>query len=311
MLEQRETESTAALLEAESAHGRATVDAQRARDRLDTLWERAAADDIAVEQLDREQETGNRGQEMADGEQNPELSALPSALSPGLTDQIQTLRTRVARLGAVNPLALEEYDEAAGRYEFMRSQLDDLQHAADALGALIAELDEAMHVRFTSTFQSIAVEFEKCFVRLFGGGEAKLFLTGGNGDIAQNGDSDGGSIDGLGIDILVRPPGKRQQNIALLSGGERALTASALLFAILAVNPSPFCVLDEVDAALDEANVGRFRAMLADLTAQTQFLIVTHNRATIEVADTIYGVSMGDDGASRVLSVRLEELGVE
>jgi chromosome segregation protein len=115
-------------------------------------------------------------------------------------------------------------------------------------------------------------------------------------------------MDGLGVEILARPPGKRQQTLALLSGGERSLTASALLFAILKVNPSPFCVLDEVDAALDEANVGRFRAALGDLAEQTQFLLVTHNRGTIEAADTIYGISMGEDGASRVLSLQLEEL---
>lgn len=302
-LEQREAELTAALLEGESAYGRAGVDTQRARARLDTIWERAAADDIDVEILDRGQGSGVRDQE--------ELTPDPRPLSPqeDLSDQIQTLRARVARLGAVNPLALEEYEEANQRYEFMTTQLADLQQAADSLRTLISELDAAMRLRFETTFASIAVEFEKCFVRLFGGGEAKIFLT--NGDGAQlDGDGEYSSIDDMGIDITVRPPGKRQQNISLLSGGERALTASALLFAILAVNPSPFCILDEVDAALDEANVGRFRAMLADLGLQTQFILVTHNRGTIEVADTIYGVSMGDDGASRLISVRLEELGV-
>ena len=112
----------------------------------------------------------------------------------------------------------------------------------------------------------------------------------------------------IGIEISARPPGKRQQNLALLSGGERSLTAAALLFAILKVKPTPFCVLDEVDAALDEANVARFRAALADLRETSQFVVVTHNRGTIEIADSIYGVSMGDDSASRVLSLRLDEL---
>ena len=123
----------------------------------------------------------------------------------------------------------------------------------------------------------------------------------------QNGHEPSGSSL-VGVDIVARPPGKRQQNLALLSGGERALTAGALLFAILKVNPSPFCVMDEVDAALDEANVGRFREALVELSRETQFLVVTHNRGTIEAADTIYGVSMGDDSASRVLSLRLDEL---
>ena len=290
--EQRESELTAALLAHESAHGRAALDTIRARDRLDTLWERAAADDIDVEQLPTHDDTTFNVEELA--------------------SQITVLRSRIARLGAVNPLALEEYEESNTHYQFMTTQLADLQHAADALRELIGELDGAMTARFETTFASISAEFERCFVRLFGGGEAKLFLTN-NAGVIVNGDGEGnhGNITDLGIDITVRPPGKRQQNISLLSGGERALTASALLFAILTVNPTPFCILDEVDAALDEANVGRFRAMLADLAAQTQFLLVTHNRGTIEVADTIYGVSMLDDGASRVLSVRLEELGVE
>jgi chromosome segregation protein len=163
-----------------------------------------------------------------------------------------------------------------------------------------------MQMRFEATFRAVAAEFERSFTRLFGGGHAQLLLTRANGDNG-NGESHE-SVEGMGVEILARPPGKRQQTLSLLSGGERTLTASALLFAILKVNPSPFCVLDEVDAALDEANVGRFREALADLSEQTQFLLVTHNRGTIEAADTIYGVSMGEDGASRVLSLRIEEL---
>jgi chromosome segregation protein len=134
---------------------------------------------------------------------------------------------------------------------------------------------------------------------MFGGGSATL-------ELVKQGD--GGALADIGIEINARPPGKRQQNLALLSGGERSLTASALLFAILKVKPTPFCVLDEVDAALDEANVARFRAALADLRDTSQFIVVTHNRGTIEIADSIYGVSMGDDSASRVLSLRLDEL---
>ncbi len=206
----------------------------------------------------------------------------------------------------VNPLALEEYEEAAERHTFLSTQSDDLRRAETTLRELIAELDTAMRSRFETTFRAVAEEFERSFTRLFGGGQAQLLLVypNGNGTGAEHHDG----VDGLGVEILVRPPGKRQQTLSLLSGGERSLTASALLFAILKVNPSPFCVLDEVDAALDETNVGRFRNALADLAEQTQFLLVTHNRGTIEAADTIYGVSMGEDGASRVLSLRLEEL---
>jgi chromosome segregation protein len=226
-----------------------------------------------------------------------------------LESKIQNLKSKIQRLGIVNPLALEEYDEAAERHTFLTSQTGDLRQAELALRELIAELDSAMQARFETTFRAVAAEFERSFIRLFGGGQAQLLLTRSDG--SSNGDSNGEShagVDGLGVEILARPPGKRQQTLSLLSGGERTLTAAALLFAILKVNPSPFCVLDEVDAALDEANVGRFREALAALSRQTQFLLVTHNRGTIEAADTIYGVSMGEDGASRVLSLRLEEL---
>jgi chromosome segregation protein len=207
-------------------------------------------------------------------------------------------------MGVVNPLALEEYEETNQRYDFLSAQLTDLRAAERSLSELIAELDGAMQIRFERTFQAVAIEFERSFERLFGGGHARLILT------KPDGEESDGTEQGvpLGVEIIARPPGKRQQTLALLSGGERALTAAALLFAILKVNPSPFCVLDEVDAALDEANVGRFRDALLDLARETQFLVITHNRGTIEAADTIYGVSMGDDSASRILSLRLQEL---
>ncbi len=213
------------------------------------------------------------------------------------------MRERIRRLGVVNPLALEEYEEASERHTFLTTQIDDLRRAEAALRELIAELDGAMRTRFEATFQAVAAEFERSFTRLFGGGHAQLTLVHPNG----NGASEEG-VDGLGVEIVARPPGKRQQTLSLLSGGERSLTAAALLFAILKVNPSPFCILDEVDAALDETNVGRFRDALTDLSQQTQFLLVTHNRGTIEAADTIYGVTMGEDGASTVLSLQIEEL---
>jgi chromosome segregation protein len=154
-------------------------------------------------------------------------------------------------------------------------------------------LNRVMEREFLLTFKAIAAQFRDEFAGLFGGGMAKLVLT--------EPDCPGTT----GVEIIARPPGKREQGLALLSGGERALTAAALIFSILKVKPTPFCVLDEVDAALDEANVGRFRDALRALSAQTQFLLITHNRGTIEVADTIYGVSMGSDNTSLVLSLRL------
>jgi len=284
---------TTALIDAEAAYNRATVDAQRARDRLETLRERAAGDAIDVE---------SAAQSCA--------APSPDANVEDMQRRIDDLKSRIARLGIINPLALEEYDEAAARYEFLSAQMNDLRAASTTLNELIAELDNAIRTRFETTFHVVAVEFERSFTNLFGGGEARLVLINDNGDDAA--DQNGGKPPGiatLGVEIIARPPGKRQQHLALLSGGERALTAAALLFAILKANPTPFCVLDEVDAALDETNVGRFREALAGLSEKTQFIVVTHNRGTIEAADTIYGVTMGDDGASRVLSLRLEEVG--
>jgi chromosome segregation protein len=203
----------------------------------------------------------------------------------------------------VNPLALEEYDSTSEHQRFLRDQVADLRQASATLHELIAELDTAMNLRFTQTFNAVASEFEQSFTRLFGGGSARLMLVGRQEEDAEAATNSRG----LGVEIVARPPGKKQQNISLLSGGERSLTAAALLFAILKVNPSPFCFLDETDAALDESNVGRFQEALRDLTSQTQFILITHNRGTIEGADTLYGVSMGDDGASRTISLRVED----
>jgi chromosome segregation protein len=161
---------------------------------------------------------------------------------------------------------------------------------------VIAELDTLMETSFRVTFDAIAEEFKSTFQMLFGGGSAKLVLT------------DSENIGQTGIEVIARPPGKKQQGLALLSGGERSLTAAALMFAILKVKPPPFCILDETDAALDEANVGRFRDALKALSSNTQFVIITHNRGTIEAADTIYGISMGSDSASRAISLKLENV---
>jgi chromosome segregation protein len=298
-LEKTEAEVTAALLDQEAVHNRAALDAQRARDRLDSLIERAAAEGLELHNLSLE--TGAQ----SEAEQAPigDLQTL-----------IATLKSKIERLGVVNPLALEEYEETAERQGFLSSQLEDLHQARTTLQDLITELETAMHARFSQTFQAVALEFERSFTRLFGGGTAQLHLTGapnaqnGNGVHDEDGSNDTTNGRVSGVEIIARPPGKRQQNISLLSGGERTLTAAALLFAILTVNPSPFCILDEVDAALDESNVGRFREALAELTRTTQFIMITHNRSTIEAADTLYGVTMGDEGASKVLSLQLADL---
>ncbi|MBI3761024.1 MAG: AAA family ATPase, partial [Chloroflexi bacterium] len=174
------------------------------------------------------------------------------------------------------------------------TQVKDLETAAAQLREVVAEMDLMMEREFRKTFDAVAEQFRETFTRLFGGGTAKLILT------------DPDHLTTSGIDIVARLPGRRQQGLALLSGGERSLTACALIFALLRVSPTPFCVLDEVDAMLDEANVGRFREMLVELCARTQFIVITHNRNTVEAADTVYGISMGADSASQVVSLKLE-----
>jgi chromosome segregation protein len=198
------------------------------------------------------------------------------------------------RMAVVGTDVIEQHEAESERLDFMMRQLADVDEATIGLRKVLDELSTQMAARFSSTFRDVAAAFELTFARLFGGGSARLVYS----------DSDDGSS---GIDIIAQPPGKRLQNLNALSGGERALTAVALLIAIQRVNPSPFCLLDEVDAALDESNVLRFRDEIRDLSETTQFVLITHNRGTIEGADTLYGVTMGDDGISRVLSLRLAE----
>ena len=210
--------------------------------------------------------------------------------------EISRLRDRLRRVGYVGGDIVTEFEQEAAHHLFLRDQLVDVQAAASSLRQLLAELHETMSTRFAATFARVATEFTKSFVTLFGGGTARLVLTA---------DDEGAPG---GIDIVAQPPGKRLQGLALLSGGERSLTAVALLFAILRVNPSPFLLLDEVDAALDEANVVRFRDELRTLASETQAIVITHNRGTVEIADTLYGITMGGDGVSQVLSLRLSDM---
>ncbi len=207
---------------------------------------------------------------------------------------LQRLRRRLIALEPVNPLAATELAEVGQRHEFLTTQRADLERAMHDLRALADELATTIAEQFSATLMAVDREFGLFFQRLFSGGQASLRTS----DDPEE----------PGIDIYARPPGKRIGSLAQLSGGERALTATALLLAILRVKPAPFCVLDEVDAALDERNVGRFTQALRELTDRTQFVVITHNRGTIEAADTIYGVSMDDAGVSKVISLRLSEL---
>src|SRR6266852_5036973 len=204
------------------------------------------------------------------------------------------MKQRIENMGAVNMMALEEFNECEQRFAFLTRERDDLlQSIADTQQA-IKELDVITKEKFEQAFTAINTNFTTAFQTIFGGGTADMRLT----EVDSSGDA--------GIDIVASPPGKRLQNVLLLSGGEKAMTALALLIAIFKYQPSPFCILDEVDAPLDEANVGRFTRLIADMSAQTQFIVVTHNRKTMETGSVLYGVTMQEPGVSKLVSVRWE-----
>jgi chromosome segregation protein len=215
-------------------------------------------------------------------------------------DEARTLVTKLKReiksLGEVNVSAIEEYKQVSERYEFLLHQKDDLLRARDMLLDIIKQMDDVMKEKFAETFKKVEEEFKKTFRTLFGGGEAELKLTEPN------------NILETGIDIVATPPGKKLKHISLLSGGEKTLTAISLLFAILNVRPVPFCVLDEVEAALDEVNVDNFGKYLSSYKEKTEFIVITHKKKTMEYADTLYGVTMQESGVSKLVSVKLQDL---
>ncbi len=219
---------------------------------------------------------------------------IPEDIS-ALQQDVKELKRNITALGEVNLGAIEEYERVKERYDFLSEQKDDLIEAKTGLYQVIGEMDEEMSKRFKTAFDAIRSHFVVVFAKLFGGGRADLIL------------SDPDRVLETGIDIVAQPPGKKLQNLQLLSGGERALTAIALLFAILQVKPVPFCVLDEVEAALDEANVSRFAQYLREFSELTQFIVVTHRKGTMEEADVLYGVTMEEGGVSKLVSVKLEE----
>lgn len=209
--------------------------------------------------------------------------------------KLKLTKKAIEELGTVNLGSIEEYDRVSERFEFLTEQKNDLEEAKKTLFDVIDEMDEEMSKRFSHTFYQIQGQFNSVFQALFGGGRADLILT--NPDDLLN----------TGVDIVAQPPGKKLQNLGLLSGGERALTAIALLFSILKIRPVPFCILDEVEAALDEANVFRFSTYLKQFSKETQFIVITHRKGTMEGADVLYGVTMQESGVSKLVSVRLED----
>lgn len=295
-LQEQEAEAHRSLSAAERAFVQAQLEASRRQDALDNLRARIE-EDFGLVAFAYTGEVSGPVPLPLDGmvEQLPVITVLPD----GLENNLSQLRAQLRRMGPVNPEAKQEYDTERGRYELMTSQVADLRKAKADLHEVIAELDELTRQEFQKTFQAVDKEFREIFVRLFGGGAARLTLT------------DPENLVETGIEIEARLPGRREQGLALLSGGERSLTAIALVFALLKVSPTPVCVMDEVDAMLDEANVGRFRDLLAELSQDTQFIIITHNRNTVQAADVIYGVTMGRDSASQVISLKLDQVSDE
>ncbi len=214
---------------------------------------------------------------------------------PGMKKQIAAIKDDIKKLGDVNVNAIEDYRALMERYSFLSNQHDDLVRAEETLQGIITDLDTAMRNQFHEKFAQISTEFDKVFKELFGGGQGTLELMEDE-DVLE-----------AGIRIIAQPPGKKLQNMMQLSGGEKALTAIALLFAIQNLKPSPFCLLDEIEAALDDSNVTRFAKYLHKLTKHTQFIVITHRRGTMERADRLYGITMQEKGVSTLVSVNLIE----
>jgi chromosome segregation protein len=278
---------------AERLHGQVQLDQLRKQEALDNLRLRIT-DDFGLVMFDYADDVAGPVPLPLEGM----VEELPvvTEVAPDLEVQLRRQRTQVRRLGPINPEAKEEFDRESERYSFMSTQIDDLRKAEDDLRQVIAELDELTRQEFSKTFDAVDKQFREMFTRLFAGGSARLALT------------DPDNLVDTGIEIEARLPGRREQGLALLSGGERSLTAVALVFALLKVSPTPVCVMDEVDAMLDEANVGRFRELLVELSRDTQFIVITHNRNTVQAADVIYGITMGRDSSSQTISLRLDQV---
>jgi chromosome segregation protein len=245
---------------------------------------------IAAEEPDPEAEDGEAG-DVAAAAPPVEPAAPPASMSA--EEAITRLRDKIDRLGPVNMMAIEQYDELETRHVFLTTQRKDLVESIAQTSEAIKRIDETTSARFTEAFAAIQQNFQVTFSTLFGGGRAGLTLLDENDPLES------------GIDIVASPPGKRLQSVQLLSGGEKALTAIALMFAIFRYKPSPFCLLDEIDAPLDDANVGRFVEMLRGMLDRTQFILITHNRRTMEIANRLYGVTMEEPGVSKLISVQL------
>jgi len=292
-LQEAEANAQRIFANTERSYGQVQLEQTRKQESLDNLHQKIT-DDFGLVMFDYAADVSGPVPLPLEGmvEQLP----IVTELAPEIEEQLNHHRAQIRRMGPINPDAKVEYDQESERFTFMKTQVEDLRKAEIDLKQVVAELDEITKKEFVRTFDAVDKQFRETFVRLFGGGSARLALT------------DPENLVDTGIEIEARLPGRREQGLAMLSGGERSLTAIALVFALLKVSPTPVCVMDEVDAMLDEANVGRFRDLLVDLSKETQFIIITHNRNTVQAADVIYGITMGRDSASQIISLRLDQV---
>jgi len=306
--EQQRVEVQQRMTEQEILYRRFLLECQRARDAVTTLLEQLR-EEMGI---DDPRDLGIHESQIATPIDTVDISGMESGgvLSEGeetqlrkLRRRVDALRSRLKAMGGYDCNAPQLYEETRTRFEFLSTQITDMEQAALQLHAIISQLDVTMARQFEITFQAINVRFREHFTTLFNGGIARLELVTAKSDEEERPVPSGMPA---GVDVIVQLPGKKVQDLALLSGGERALVSAALLFALLEINPPPFCLLDEVDAALDESNVTRFCDILKRLAQHTQFIMITHNRVTMTVAQVLYGVSMRES-VSRLLSMRIEE----
>ncbi len=267
---------------------------QETRAQLDALRDRAAQCEIAVaEKRLRAQQLADNMREKYGTDLSVESGSLPGEEEQQAMVRLETLREKLGRIGEVNTGAIEELQELEQRAQFLRTQKEDLERSLADLERTIQRLNRASRTRFAETFAAVNEKFQSVLPRLFRGGEARLVLT------------DEHNLLETGVEIVVRPPGKRLDTVTLLSGGEKALVAVSLIFSLFLINPTPFCFLDEIDAPLDDANIGRFTNLVRETSAHSQFIVITHNKRTMQAADVLYGVTMEEPGLSKIISVAM------
>jgi chromosome segregation protein len=310
-LEQQTMQLRHALTELEGVYRRCLLDSQKARDAVESLLEQLREEVGVTDPKDlTSYAAGTDAPALEKDASDLSLESLgilseeEEAQLRKLRRRVDSLRARLKALGGCDPGAPQQYEELRTRFDFLSTQISDMEQAALHLRSIIGQLDVTMARQFEATFQAVNARFREHFITLFNGGNARLELV-----TAKNGEDEAATSSNMpsGVEVIVQPPGKKVQDLSLLSGGERALVSAALLFALLEINPPPFCLLDEVDAALDESNVTRFCDILKRLAQRTQFIVITHNRVTMTAAQVIYGISMGADSVSRLLSMKLEE----